>query len=116
MRYLQEKIFSESDIELSRQPMSLRLITCADKLQPLMRILRTELIKQKVLCEHEPNVYYWKFIKAIAMCGVTVVVWKIQRIKLAQFEYQQDSSSQHAAAHRFKLFVRLKSTSCGEFS
>ena len=95
--YRQEKMFSEAGIELSRQTMSRWLISCADKLEPLLALMKTELLKQPALWADETTLdvldvdkstcYMWVY-----GCGVEGSAGA----KLVLFDYQDGRSGQHA--------------------
>ena len=54
--YRQEKMFAQAGIELSRQTMSRWLITSADKLEPLLALMKDTLLQQPVLWADETTV------------------------------------------------------------
>ncbi|MFX6747423.1 IS66-like element ISAba24 family transposase, partial [Acinetobacter baumannii] len=54
--YRQEQLFNQAGIELSRQTMSRWLISCAEKLKPLLALMKAELLKQPVLWADETTV------------------------------------------------------------
>ena len=95
--YRQENMFSEAGIELSRQTMSRWLITCADRLQSLMLLMKAELLKQPVLWADETTLdvldvdkstcYMWVY-----GCGVESSTGP----KLVLFDYQDGRSGTHA--------------------
>lgn len=95
--YRQEKMFSEAGIELNRQTMSRWLIRCADKLEPLLALMKRELLKQPVLWADETTLdvldvdkstcYMWVY-----GCGVEGSAGP----KLVLFDYQDGRSGQHA--------------------
>ncbi len=94
--YRQEKMFSEAGIELSRQTMSRWLITCADKLKPLLALMKTKLLQQPVLWADETtvnvldveksNCYMWVY-----GCGLEASTGP----KLVLFDYQDSRAGQH---------------------
>jgi transposase len=95
--YRQEKMFSEAGIELSRQTMSRWLITCADKLQSLMLLMKAELLKQPVLWADETTLDVLEVDKSTCYmwvygCGVESSIGP----KLVLFDYQDGRSGQHA--------------------
>ncbi|WP_445426049.1 IS66 family transposase [Alishewanella sp. HL-SH06] len=94
--YRQEKLFNEAGIELSRQTMSRWLITCAEKLQPLLALMKTELLKQPVLWADETTVNVLDVEKSTCYmwvygCGLE----KSTGPKLVLFDYQDSRSSKH---------------------
>jgi transposase len=96
--YRQEKMFSEAGIELSRQTMSRWLITCADKLQSLMLLMKAELLKQPVLWADETTLDVLEVDKSscymwVYGCGME----GSNGPKLVLFDYQDGRSGQHAA-------------------
>lgn len=95
--YRQEKMFAEAGIELSRQTMSRWLITCADKLQSLMLLMKAELLKQPVLWADETTLDVLEVDKSTCYmwvygCGVE----GSNGPKLVMFDYQDGRSGQHA--------------------
>lgn len=95
--YRQEKMFNEAGIELSRQTMSRWLITCADKLQSLMLLIKAELLKQPVLWADETTLDVLEVDKSTCYmwvygCGVE----GSNGPKLVLFDYQDGRSGQHA--------------------
>jgi transposase len=95
--YRQEKMFAEAGIELSRQTMSRWLITCADKLQSLMLLMKAELLKQPVLWADETTLDVLQVDKSTCYmwvygCGVE----SSNGPKLVLFDYQDGRSGQHA--------------------
>jgi len=95
--YRQEKMFAEAGIELSRQTMSRWLITCADKLQSLMLLMKAELLKQPVLWADETTLDVLNVDKSTCYmwvygCGVESSTGP----KLVLFDYQDGRSGQHA--------------------
>lgn len=54
--YRQEQLFNQAGIELSRQTTSRWLISCAEKLKPLLALMKAELLKQPVLWADETTV------------------------------------------------------------
>lgn len=94
--YRQESLFNEAGIELSRQTMSRWLITCAEKLQPLLALMKTELLKQPVLWADETTVNVLDVEKSTCYmwvygCGLE----KSPGPKLVLFDYQDSRSSKH---------------------
>jgi len=94
--YRQESLFNEAGIELSRQTMSRWLITCAEKLQPLLALMKTELLKQPVLWADETTVNVLDVEKSTCYmwvygCGLE----KSPGPKLVLFDYQDSRSSIH---------------------
>ncbi|WP_445428799.1 IS66 family transposase [Alishewanella sp. HL-SH05] len=94
--YRQEKLFNEAGIELSRQTMSRWLITCADKLKPLLALMKAELLKQPVLWADETTVNVLDVEKSTCYmwvygCGLE----KSTGPKLVLFDYQDSRSSKH---------------------
>jgi transposase len=95
--YRQEKMFSEAGIELSRQTMSRWLMSCADKLEPLLALMKTELLKQPVLWADETTLDVLEVDKSTCYmwvygCGVESSAGP----KLVLFDYQDGRSGQHA--------------------
>ena len=95
--YRQEKMFAEAGIELSQQTMSRWLITCADKLQSLMLLMKAELLKQPVLWADETTLDVLNVDKSTCYmwvygCGVESSTGP----KLVLFDYQDGRSGQHA--------------------
>ncbi len=95
--YRQEKMFAEAGIELSRQTMSRWLITCADKLQHLMLLMKAELLQQPVLWADETTLDVLNVDKSTCYmwvygCGVEGSTGP----KLVLFDYQDGRSGQHA--------------------
>ncbi|WP_333609665.1 IS66 family transposase, partial [Arsukibacterium sp.] len=94
--YRQEQLFNQAGIELSRQTMSRWLITCAEKLKPLLALMKTELLKQPVLWADETTVNVLDVEKSTCYmwvygCGLE----KSTGPKLVLFDYQDSRSSQH---------------------
>lgn len=94
--YRQEKMFSEAGIELSRQTMSRWLITCADKLDPLLALMKTKLLQQPALWADETTVNVLDVEKSTCYmwvygCGVEASTGP----KLVLFDYQDGRSGQH---------------------
>lgn len=94
--YRQEKLFNEAGIELSRQTMSRWLITCAQKLKPLLALMKAELLKQPVLWADETTVNVLDVEKSTCYmwvygCGLE----KSTGPKLVLFDYQDSRSSKH---------------------
>ncbi|MCB5228420.1 IS66 family transposase [Alishewanella sp. 16-MA] len=94
--YRQEQLFNQAGIELSRQTMSRWLITCADKLKPLLALMKAELLKQPVLWADETTVNVLDVEKSTCYmwvygCGLE----KSTGPKLALFDYQDSRSSKH---------------------
>lgn len=94
--YRQESLFNEAGIELSRQTMSRWLITCAEKLKPLLALMKTELLKQPVLWADETTVNVLDVEKSTCYmwvygCGLE----KSTGPKLVLFDYQDSRSSIH---------------------
>lgn len=95
--YRQEKMFAEAGIELSRQTMSRWLITCADKLQSLMLLMKAELLKQPVLWADETTLDVLNVDKSTCYmwvygCGVESSTGP----KLVLFDYQDGRSGANA--------------------
>jgi transposase len=95
--YRQEKMFAEAGIELSRQTMSRWLITCADKLQSLMLLMKAELLQQPVLWADETTLDVLEVDKSTCYmwvygCGVE----GSNGPKLVLFDYQDGRSGAHA--------------------
>lgn len=95
--YRQEKMFSEAGIELSRQTMSRWLMSCADKLEPLLALMKTELLKQPVLWADETTLDVLEVDKSTCYmwvygCGVEDSAGP----KLVLFDYQDGRSGAHA--------------------
>ena len=94
--YRQEKMFSEAGIELSRQTMSRWLITCADKLEPLLALMKTKLLQQPALWADETTVNVLDVDKSTCYmwvygCGLEASTGP----KLVLFDYQDGRSGQH---------------------
>lgn len=94
--YRQEKMFAQAGIELSRQTMSRWLITCADKLDPLLALMKTKLLQQPALWADETTVNVLDVEKSTCYmwvygCGVEASTGP----KLVLFDYQDGRSSQH---------------------
>ncbi|MFN4056491.1 MAG: IS66 family transposase [Alishewanella aestuarii] len=94
--YRQEQLFNQAGIELSRQTMSRWLITCAEKLKPLLALMKTELLKQPVLWADETTVNVLDVEKSTCYmwvygCGLE----KSTGPKLVLFDYQDSRSSIH---------------------
>jgi len=94
--YRQEKMFSEAGIELSRQTMSRWLITCADKLNPLLAMMKTKLLQQPALWADETTVNVLDVDKSTCYmwvygCGLEASTGP----KLVLFDYQDGRSGQH---------------------
>lgn len=94
--YRQEKMFSEAGIELSRQTMSRWLITCADKLNPLLAMMKTKLLQQPALWADETTVNVLDVDKSTCYmwvygCGLEASTSP----KLVLFDYQDGRSGQH---------------------
>lgn len=98
--YRQEKLFNQAGIELSRQTMSRWLISCADKLEPLLTLMKTELLKQPVLWADETtvnvldveksNCYMWVY-----GCGME----SSSGPKLVLFDYQDGRGGKYPKAY-----------------
>ncbi|MEE2026119.1 IS66 family transposase [Alkalimonas mucilaginosa] len=98
--YRQEKLFLQAGIELSRQTMSRWLIRCADTLEPLLALMKAELLKQPVLWADETtvnvldvdksNCYMWVY-----GCGQESSTGP----KLVLFDYQDGRSGDHPKAY-----------------
>jgi transposase len=94
--YRQEKMFSEAGIELSRQTMSRWLITCADKLKPLLALMKTTLLQQPALWADETTVNVLDVDKSTCYmwvygCGLEASTGP----KLVLFDYQDGRGGQH---------------------
>jgi transposase len=94
--YRQEKMFAQAGIELSRQTMSRWLITCADKLDPLLALMKTKLLQQPALWADETTVNVLDVEKSTCYmwvygCGVEASTGP----KLVLFDYQDGRSGQH---------------------
>lgn len=94
--YRQEQLFNQAGIELSRQTMSRWLITCAQKLKPLLALMKAELLKQPVLWADETTVNVLDVEKSTCYmwvygCGLE----KSTGPKLVLFDYQDSRSSKH---------------------
>lgn len=95
--YRQEKLFTQAGIELSRQTMSRWLITCAEKLEPLLALMKTKLLKQPAIWADETTVNVLDVDKSTCYmwvygCGVEASTGP----KLVLFDYQDGRSGQHA--------------------
>lgn len=95
--YRQEKLFTQAGIELSRQTMSRWLITCADKLEPLLALMKTKLLQQPAIWADETTVNVLDVDKSTCYmwvygCGVEASTG----LKLVLFDYQDGRSGQHA--------------------
>jgi transposase len=98
--YRQEKMFAQAGIELSRQTMSRWLITCADKLEPLLTLMKNMLLQQPVLWADETTVnvldvdksscYMWVY-----GCGMESSTGP----KLVLFDYQDGRGGKHPKAY-----------------
>ncbi|MCS6211089.1 IS66 family transposase [Shewanella oncorhynchi] len=94
--YRQEQLFNQAGIELSRQTMSRWLISCAEKLKPLLALMKAELLKQPVLWADETTVNVLDVEKSTCYmwvygCGLE----KSTGPKLVLFDYQDSRSSKH---------------------
>lgn len=94
--YRQEQLFNQAGIELSRQTMSRWLISCADKLKPLLALMKAELLKQPALWADETTVNVLEVEKSTCYmwvygCGLE----KSTGPKLVLFDYQDSRSSTH---------------------
>jgi len=95
--YRQEKLFTQAGIELSRQTMSRWLITCAEKLEPLLQLMKTKLLQQPAIWADETTVNVLDVDKSTCYmwvygCGVETSTGP----KLVLFDYQDGRSGQHA--------------------
>jgi len=95
--YRQEKLFTQAGIELSRQTMSRWLITCAEKLDPLLALMKTTLLQQPAIWADETTVNVLDVDKSTCYmwvygCGVETSTGP----KLVLFDYQDGRSGQHA--------------------
>lgn len=96
--YRQEQLFNQAGIELSRQTMSRWLITCAEKLKPLLALMKAELLKQPVLWADETTVNVLDVEKST--CYMWVYGCGLEQStgpKLVLFDYQDSRSSKHPA-------------------
>jgi transposase len=94
--YRQEKMFTQAGIELSRQTMSRWLITCADKLAPLLAMMKTKLLQQPALWADETTVNVLDVDKSTCYmwvygCGLEASTDP----KLVLFDYQDGRGGQH---------------------
>ncbi len=98
--YRQEKLFAQAGIELSRQTMSRWLITCADKLEPLLALMKTRLLQQPVLWADETTVNVLDVEKSTCYmwvygCGMESSAGP----KLVLFDYQDGRAGKHPKAY-----------------
>lgn len=98
--YRQEKLFTQAGIELSRQTMSRWLITCAEKLEPLLALMKTTLLQQPAIWADETTVNVLDVDKSTCYmwvygCGVETSTGP----KLVLFDYQDGRSGQHAKTY-----------------
>ncbi|HGX6702391.1 TPA: IS66-like element ISAba24 family transposase, partial [Acinetobacter baumannii] len=94
--YRQEQLFNQAGIELSRQTMSRWLISCAEKLKPLLALMKAELLKQPVLWADETTVNVLDVEKST--CYMWVYGCGLEQStgpKLVLFDYQDSRSSIH---------------------
>lgn len=94
--YRQEQLFNQAGIELSRQTMSRWLISCAEKLKPLLALMKAELLKQPVLWADETTVNVLDVEKST--CYMWVYGCGLEQStgpKLVLFDYQDSRSSKH---------------------
>lgn len=94
--YRQEQLFNQAGIELSRQTMSRWLISCAEKLKPLLALMKAELMKQPVLWADETTVNVLDVEKST--CYMWVYGCGLEQStgpKLVLFDYQDSRSSKH---------------------
>lgn len=97
--YRQEKMFAQAGIELSRQTMSRWLITCADKLEPLLTLMKNTLLQQPVLWADETTVNVLDVEKSTCYmwvygCGMESSAGP----KLVLFDYQDGRGGKHPKA------------------
>ncbi len=98
--YRQEKLFNQAGIELSRQTMSRWLITCADKLEPLLALMKATLLQQPALWADETTVNVLDVEKSTCYmwvygCGMESSVGP----KLVLFDYQDGRGGKHPKAY-----------------
>ncbi|WP_445428834.1 IS66 family transposase [Alishewanella sp. HL-SH05] len=98
--YRQEKLFAQAGIELSRQTMSRWLITCADKLEPLLALMKNALLQQPVLWADETTVNVLDVEKSTCYmwvygCGIE----SSTGAKLVLFDYQDGRGGKHPKAY-----------------
>uniref|UniRef100_UPI00404875CE IS66 family transposase n=1 Tax=Rheinheimera sp. TaxID=1869214 RepID=UPI00404875CE len=98
--YRQEKMFGQAGIELSRQTMSRWLITCADKLEPLLVLMKNTLLEQPVLWADETTVNVLDVEKSTCYmwvygCGLESSTGP----KLVLFDYQDGRGGKHPKAY-----------------
>jgi hypothetical protein len=89
-------MFTQAGIELSRQTMSRWLITCADKLAPLLAMMKTKLLQQPALWADETTVNVLDVDKSTCYmwvygCGLEASTDP----KLVLFDYQDGRGGQH---------------------
>jgi transposase len=90
--YRQEKLFAQAGIELSRQTMSRWLITCADKLEPLLSLMKSTLLQQPVLWADETTVNVLDVEKS------TCYMW-VYGCGIVLFDYQDGRGGKHPKAY-----------------
>jgi len=98
--YRQEKLFAQTGIELSRQTMSRWLITCADKLESLLALMKTTLLQQPVLWADETTVNVLDVEKSTCyMWGYGCGMESSAGPKLVLFDYQDGRVGKHPKAY-----------------